>query len=65
MKYYIFRKDWNGFMDWIASIRHFRWTIRAHEDGAKKGFASCKALSFFLSLLSRKSFQVKLKKVSK
>ena len=61
MKYYIFRKDWNGFMDWIASIRHFRWTIRAHEAGAKKGFASCKALS----LLSRKSFQVKLKKVSK
>ena len=35
MKYYIFRKDQNGFQDWIKSIKRFRWVIRTHQAGAK------------------------------
>ena len=35
MKYFIFRKDQNGFQDWIKSIKHFRWVIRTHQAGAK------------------------------
>ena len=35
MKYYIFRKDENGFHDWINSIRQFRFVIRLHNAGAK------------------------------
>lgn len=35
MKYFIFRKDQNGFQDWIKSVKHFRWAIRTHQAGAK------------------------------
>lgn len=35
MKYFIFKKDINGFQDWIKSIKRFRWTIRTHQAGAK------------------------------
>ena len=35
MKYFIFRKDENGFQDWIRSIKHFKWAIRTHQAGAK------------------------------
>ena len=31
MKYYIFRKDENGFNDWLASISHFRFIIKQYE----------------------------------
>lgn len=35
MKYFIFKKDQNGFQDWIKSIKRFRWAIRTHQAGAK------------------------------
>ena len=35
MKYFIFRKDVNGFQDWIKSVKRFRWAIRTHQAGAK------------------------------
>lgn len=35
MKYFIFRKDENGFHDWIRSVNHFRLAIRTHNAGAK------------------------------
>ena len=35
MKYFIFRKDENGFHDSIRSIKRFRWAIRTHQAGAK------------------------------
>ena len=34
MKNFIFRKDWNGFMDWIRSINTMRMYITAHKKGA-------------------------------
>ena len=34
MKNFIFRKDWNGFHDWIASINKMRMYISAHKKGA-------------------------------
>ena len=52
MKYYIFRKDWNGFLDWIASVRHFRWTIRAHEAGAKNDKEYTEANYWYVNYLS-------------
>ena len=33
MKNFIFRKDWNGFQDWIASINKMRMYISAHKKG--------------------------------
>ena len=35
MKRFIFRKDWNGFMDWMKSINRMRWTITQYKKGAK------------------------------
>ena len=35
MKNFIFRKDWNGFEDWIKSIKEFRWVIKGYKCGAK------------------------------
>ena len=34
MKNFIFRKDWNGFHDWIALINKMRMYITAHKKGA-------------------------------
>ena len=34
MKNFIFRKDWNGFQDWIASINKMRMYISVHKKGA-------------------------------
>lgn len=33
MKNFIFRKDWQGFMDWIKSINKMRMYITAHNKG--------------------------------
>ena len=30
-----FRKDWNGFHDWMRFINRMRWTISSYKKGAK------------------------------
>lgn len=52
MKYYTFRKDWNGFLDWIASIRYFRWTIRSHEAGTKNDKEYTEANYWYVNYLA-------------
>ena len=52
MKYYIFRKDENGFHDWINSIRQFRFVIRLHNAGAKNDEEYREAKLWYANYLS-------------
>lgn len=52
MKYFIFRKDQNGFQDWIRSIKHFRWAIRTHQAGAKNDKEYTEANLWYVNYLA-------------
>ena len=52
MKYFIFRKDQNGFQDWIRSIKHFRWAIRTHQAGAKNDERYTEANLWYVNYLA-------------
>ena len=52
MKYFIFRKDQNGFQDWIRSIKHFRWAIRTHRAGAKNDKEYTEANVWYVNYLA-------------
>ena len=52
MKYFIFRKDQNGFQDWIKSIKRFRWAIRTHQAGAKNDKEYTKANLWYVNYLA-------------
>lgn len=43
MKRFIFRKDWNGFLDWINAVNRFRWAINTHSYGTKNDSDYAKA----------------------
>lgn len=52
MKYFIFRKDQNGFQDWIKSIKRFRWAIRTHQAGAKNDEKYTEANLWYVNYLA-------------
>ena len=52
LKYFIFRKDQNGFQDWIKSVRHFRWAIRTHQAGAKNDEEYTEANLWYVNYLA-------------
>lgn len=52
MKNFIFRKDQNGFQDWIRSIKHFRWAIRTHQAGAKNDKECTEANLWYVNYLA-------------
>lgn len=52
MKYIIFRKDENGFQDWIKSIKRFRWAIRTHQAGAKNDKEHTEANLWYVNYLA-------------
>ena len=52
MKYFIFRKDVNGFQDWIRSIKRFRWAIRTHQAGAKNDKEYTEANLWYVNYLA-------------
>ena len=52
MKYFIFRKDENGFHDWIRSVNHFRWAIRTHNAGAKNDEEYTEANLWYVNYLA-------------
>lgn len=52
MKYFIFRKDENGFQDWIKSIKRFRWAIRTHQAGAKNDKEYSEANLWYVNYLA-------------
>lgn len=52
MKYFIFRKDQNGFQDWIKSIKLFRWVIRTHQAGAKNDEEYREAYLWYVNYLA-------------
>ena len=52
MKYFIFRKDQNGFQDWIKSIKRFRWAIRTHQAGAKNDERYTEANLWYVNYLA-------------
>ena len=52
MKYFIFRKNENGFQDWIRSIKRFRWEIRTHQAGAKNDKEYTEANLWYVNYLA-------------
>lgn len=52
MKYFIFRKDENGFHDWIKSVKQFRGAIRTHQAGAKNDEEYREANLWYVNYLS-------------
>lgn len=52
MKRFIFRKDWNGFLDWINAVNCFRWAINTHSYGAKHDSDYAEANLWYANYLS-------------